>query len=119
MRKMKIAELRATYALRELGIPPNLEGYHYLRYGILLTIERHGNVKLMTELYPAIAEKYSTTPARVERSIRNAVSIAFERGDAELLDEYFKCSRGGLTGRPTCGEFIATLAEAVEPKHFE
>lgn len=115
MRKMKIAEIRATYALRELGIPPNLEGYHYLRYGILLTIEKHGKIKLMSELYPSIAEKYSTTPSRVERSIRNAVSIAFERGDKELLGEYFKLSNG----RPTCGKFISALAKEVEPKHFD
>ncbi len=97
--------------LRELGVSARLKGYTYLREAILLTLQEGREMKLVTKcLYPAVAKCYATTASRVERSIRHAVELSWERGDPELRHLCFGNSVS-LRGRPTNSQYIAALAE--------
>lgn len=96
--------------LRDLGISAQLKGYHYLLEAVSATVQNGGELQMVTKcLYPAIAKRYSTTAARVERSIRHAVETGWSRGDPELLRACFGCSIVPDT-RPTNSQFIAGLA---------
>lgn len=98
----------------ELGIPAHLRGYYYLREAILLSAADMELVGSVTKLlYPVIAKQYKTTLQRVERAIRNAIEVSWERGNTEVFEELFGFSR--LTGslRPTNSEYIARIADKV------
>lgn len=98
----------------ELGIPAHLRGYYYLRKAILLSVSDMELVSSVTKLlYPVIARQYQTTQQRVERAIRNAIEVSWERGNPEVFAELFGFSR--LTGsvRPTNSEYIARVADKV------
>ncbi|MBQ7840773.1 MAG: sporulation initiation factor Spo0A C-terminal domain-containing protein [Lachnospiraceae bacterium] len=98
----------------ELGIPAHLRGYYYLREAVLLSAEDMELVGSVTKLlYPVIARHYKTTLQRVERAIRNAIEVSWERGNTEVFEELFGFSR--LTGstRPTNSEYIARIADKV------
>ena len=98
----------------ELGIPAHLRGYYYLREAILLSVEDMELVGSVTKLlYPVIAHKHKTTSQRVERAIRNAIEVSWERGNPAVFEELFGFSRESASPRPTNSEYIARIADAV------
>ncbi len=100
--------------LERMKMPASLQGYRYLEDAICLIAEDETMLQqLVSKLYPTIADLRSTTPGGVERCIRNAISLTFERGDADYLYPRFGHAVKPSTGRPTNGEFIAILAELV------
>lgn len=101
-------------ALRDLGIPANLLGYEYLKTGISLCMKDPSYANSMTKrLYPDIARAHNTTSYRAERAIRHAIEIAWDRGDPEAMERYFGWTISKKAGKPTNGEFIATVAEQI------
>lgn len=100
--------------LTNLGVPANLKGYEYLKSGLSKVLENPIIIQGMTkELYPAIAKEYGTTPSRVERAIRHAVEVMFDRVDPELLKEYFGNTISLKKDKPTNSEFLAQVAEYI------
>jgi len=107
-------EIAVTKVIHEMGIPAHLKGYHYLRDAILMIIRDITILGSITkELYPMIATKYHTTPSRVERAIRHAIELAWERGNNEMLNKYFGFSAKIENGKPTNSEFIAMIADRL------
>ena len=107
-------EARVTSIIHEIGVPAHIKGYQYLREGILFTIRDADSTAGITKvLYPTVAKKFSSTPSCVERSMRHAIDIAWNRGDEDVQEKIFCGAFSGSTGRPTNGEFIATIAELV------
>lgn len=107
-------ERRVSELLRQLGVPAHIDGYHYLRAAILLTLDGGSGILPATAyLYPAVADLFRTTPTRVERAIRSAITVAWERGDVRLHNEYFGCTVRADRDRPTNKEFIATIVDSL------
>lgn len=107
-------ESAVTNLLHEMGVPAHIKGFQYLRAGILFTIRGTGSVAGITKvLYPEIAKRFSATPACVERAMRHAIEIAWNRGDFEMQQKIFRGTISGAKGKPTNGEFIALLAEHI------
>jgi len=112
--KHKEQDMRVTAIMHELGIPAHIKGYMYLRDAIIMVTSRVELLSRITkELYPAIAEKYSTTPSRVERAIRHAIEVAWTRGNVEFIDEMFGHTVSQDKGKPTNSEFIAMVADKL------
>jgi len=108
-----------TAIIQEIGIPPHIKGYRYLREAIVLVVNRVELLGSITkELYPAIARHYGTTPSRVERAIRHAIEVAWNRGNQQVLDGLFGHTLKRDRGKPTNSEFIAMVADRVrvDPK---
>ena len=98
----------------ELGIPAHLRGYYYLREAVLLSAEDMELVGSVTKLlYPVIAHRHKTTSQRVERAIRNAIEVSWERGNPAMFEELFGFSRATQSPRPTNSEYIARIADKV------
>ncbi|MDY3282406.1 sporulation transcription factor Spo0A [Dysosmobacter sp.] len=107
-------EARISLLLREFGIPANIKGYQYLRQAIQMVVESPENMSAVTKiLYPDIAKCYKTTASCVERAMRNAIEVAWSRGNVECLQKYFGYTISPHAGRPTNSEFIATLADII------
>lgn len=103
-----------TGTLRDMGVPAHIDGYQFLRTAILLATRDNGYLSAVTKrLYPAVAKTYESTPARVERSMRHAIELAWERGDAQRQEEYFGCTLSGARGKPTNSEFVAMVVERI------
>lgn len=103
-----------TSIIHEMGIPPHIKGYRYLREAIILVIHHVELLSSVTkELYPAIARNYQTTPSRVERAIRHAIEVAWTRGNAEVINGLFGSSVTRDRGKPTNSEFIAMVADKL------
>lgn len=97
-----------------IGIPPHIKGYGYLREGIKMMYERPGIISSVTkELYPSIAKKFSTTPSKVERAIRHAIEVAWNRGRIEAINAIFGARIYLGTEKPTNSEFIALVADKL------
>ena len=106
--------IEAAAFLRELGVPASLSGYRYLKEAINQAAADQSLVhRLTTGLYPAVAEKFQTTPSRVERAMRHSIETAWTRGDLETLHKRFGYTISAEKGRPTVGEFVALAAEYV------
>ncbi|WP_419887196.1 sporulation transcription factor Spo0A [Neobacillus niacini] len=103
-------ELKITDILRSIGIPANLKGYFFLREAIQM-INNGSESSFSKVIYPAIASKFHTTPSRVERAIRHAIEVGWNRGSMEQLNFLFGNTVSPLKGRPTNGEFIALIGE--------
>lgn len=98
-----------------MGIPSHIKGYTYIREGIEMMFEDSSLVGSITkELYPTIAEHYSTTSSRVERAIRHAIEVSWVRGDYALMEEIFGNSVDYDRAKPTNSEFLATLADRLK-----
>ena len=95
--------------IHDLGIPAHIKGYGYLKEAIMFAIE-HKNFSITKELYPLVATKYSTTPSRVERAIRHAIEVGWNRGNPEFLKKTFGCT---IVGRPTNSELIVLVADRI------
>ena len=101
-----------TEIIHEIGVPAHIKGYQYLREAIILTINDMDAINAVTKvLYPEVARKYATTPSRVERAIRHAIEVAWDRGDVETLQKFFGYTVSGIKGKPTNSEFIAMIAD--------
>lgn len=99
---------------RKLGIPAHIKGYSYLRYAIILTVTNPRIIdKMVRSLYPAVAEEFSTTSSKVERAMRHAITIAWDRGSLDFIDKTFGYSVNEAKGKPTNSEFIATMADVI------
>ena len=101
-----------TDIIHEIGVPAHIKGYQYLREAIILTINDMDMINAVTKvLYPEVAKKFSTTPSRVERAIRHAIEVAWDRGDIEVLQKFFVYTVSNIKGKPTNSEFIAMIAD--------
>ena len=107
-------ELVVTEILHQIGVPAHIKGYQFLRDAILLTIDDHEYINAVTKrLYPEIAKRNGTTASRVERAIRHAIEVAWDRGDVDTLNSYFGYTIHNLRGKPTNSEFIAMIADKI------
>ena len=105
-------EAVVTDIIHEIGVPAHIKGYQYLREAIILTIKDMDMINAVTKvLYPEVAKKFSTTPSRVERAIRHAIEVAWDRGDIEILQKFFGYTVSNIKGKPTNSEFIAMIAD--------
>ena len=113
-------ESRVTAIIHEIGVPAHIKGYHYLREAILYCIENMGAINAVTKiLYPEVAKRYSTTPSRVERAVRHAIEVAWDRGDLDTLQKYFGFTVSNIKGKPTNSEFIAMIADRLRLQQKE
>ncbi len=107
-------ERRITAIIHEIGVPAHIKGYQYLREAISLTVADMEVINAVTKvLYPAVAKKFNTTASRVERAIRHAIEVAWDRGDLETLQKYFGYTVSNAKGKPTNSEFIAMIADRI------
>ena len=103
-----------TDVIHEIGVPAHIKGYQFLRDAILLTMNEPEYINAVTKrLYPEIAKKNGTTASRVERAIRHAIEVAWDRGDVDTLNSYFGYTIHNLRGKPTNSEFIAMIADKM------
>ncbi len=111
-------EAQVTKIIHQIGVPAHIKGYQYLRTAILMTIEDNEIINSVTKiLYPSVAKKYSTTTSRVERAIRHAIEVAWDRGDIDTLNSFFGYTIQNNRGKPTNSEFIAMIADNLRLKH--
>lgn len=101
--------------MRQIGVPAHIKGYQYLRTSIMLCVADDEMISSVTKiLYPTVAKKYSTTSSRVERAIRHAIEVAWDRGDVDVLSSYFGYTIQSQRGKPTNSEFIAMIADKIK-----
>ena len=111
-------EIIVTDIIHQIGVPAHIKGYHYLREAIMASVNDKEMLESVTKLlYPAVAKKFSTTPSRVERAIRHAIEIAWDRGDIDTLNSFFGYTVNTGKGKPTNSEFIALIADKISLKY--
>lgn len=107
-------EVTVTEILHQIGVPAHIKGYQYLREAILMAVDTPDYINAVTKrLYPDIAQKNATTASRVERAIRHAIEVAWDRGDVDTLNRYFGYTIHNMRGKPTNSEFIAMIADKI------
>ena len=107
-------ESMVTNVIHEIGIPAHIKGYQYIRRAIMMAIYDLDIMNSVTkELYPTIAENFGTTSSRVERAIRHAIELAWDRGDMDTLNNVFGYTVSQIKGKPTNSEFIAMIADKL------
>ena len=105
-------EAQVTKIIHQIGVPAHIKGYQYLRTAIIMTINDNDIINSVTKiLYPSVAKRYQTTSSRVERAIRHAIEVAWDRGDVDTLNSYFGYTIQTSRGKPTNSEFIAMIAD--------
>lgn len=110
-------ECAVTEIIHQVGIPAHIKGYHYLRTAIMLSVNNDEMINCITKLlYPTVAKRYQTTSSRVERAIRHAIEIAWDRGDIDVLTRIFSYTVHTTKGKPTNSEFIALIADHLRLK---
>lgn len=103
-----------TEVIHEIGVPAHIKGYQYVREAIILAVNDMEVINAVTKvLYPTVAKKFQTTPSRVERAIRHAIEVAWDRGDIETLQKFFGYTVSNIKGKPTNSEFIAMIADRL------
>ena len=103
-----------TNIIREIGIPAHIKGYQYIREAIMMTVNDMNLLNYITKLlYPTIAKKYKTTSSSVERAIRHAIEVAWNKGQIDVLEEMFGYTISAGKGKPTNSEFIALIADKL------
>lgn len=113
-RSFEALEIEITNIIHEIGVPAHIKGYQYLREAISMVVEDMDLLGAVTkELYPAIAKNNNTTPSRVERAIRHAIEVAWNRGKLETIDTLFGYTVQNDKGKPTNSEFIAIIADKL------
>lgn len=111
-------EAQVTEIIHRIGVPAHIKGYQYLRTAIMMTIEDNDLINAVTKvLYPSVAKKYQTTSSRVERAIRHAIEVAWDRGDIDTLNAFFGYTIQNERGKPTNSEFIAMIADNMRLKN--
>ena len=112
--KEEILEIKVTNIIHEIGVPAHIKGYQYLRDGIIMVVNNIEVINQITkQLYPDLAKKYKTTPSRVERAIRHAIEVAWNRGQIETVESIFGYTVNSNKGKPTNSEFIAMIADKL------
>ena len=107
-------EMMVTEIIHQIGVPAHIKGYHYLRESILLAVNNADIINSVTkQLYPTVAKKFGTTSSRVERAIRHAIEVAWDRGDVDILNSYYGETIHNGRGKPTNSEFIAMIADKL------
>ena len=107
-------ERQVTHIIHDIGVPAHIKGYQYLREAICLAVDDMEIINAVTKvLYPEVAKRYGTTASRVERAIRHAIEVAWDRGDLETLQKYFGYTVSNAKGKPTNSEFIAMIADRI------
>lgn len=110
-------EMLVSNIMREIGVPAHIKGHAYLRTAILLTLKDGEEMRAVTKtLYPTIAKQFKSTPSRVERAIRHAIELAWNRGNTEVLSSYFGYTIQNERGKPTNSEFIAMISDTLRLK---
>lgn len=110
----KNMDVEVTRIIHQMGVPAHIKGYQYLRDAILFVIDEVSLLGAVTkELYPMIADKYGTTASRVERAIRHAIELAWDRGNVEMMTKFFGYTINIERGKPTNSEFIAMVADKL------
>ncbi len=108
-------ESMVTSAIHEIGVPAHIKGYQYLREAIMIAIKDMDVINGITKiLYPQVAKTFGTTPSRVERAIRHAIEVAWDRGDLDTLQRFFGYTVSNTKGKPTNSEFIALIADKLQ-----
>ena len=111
-------ETQVTKIIHQIGVPAHIKGYQYLRTAILMTVRDSDIINSVTKvLYPSVAKKYATTTSRVERAIRHAIEVAWDRGDVDTLNSYFGYTVQNNRGKPTNSEFIAMIADNLRLRY--
>ena len=111
-------EIVVTDVIHQLGVPAHIKGYHYLREAILSSIEDPELLESVTKLlYPTVAKRFDTTSSRVERVIRHAIEIAWDRGNLDTLNAFFGYTVNTCKGKPTNSEFIALITDKLRLQH--
>lgn len=113
-------QISITKILHQLGVPSHIKGYQYIRDGITMIYNKPEIVGGITkELYPDVAKKYNTTVSRVERAIRHAIEVSWNRGNWDLMEEIFGHSVDIDKAKPTNSEFIVTVADKLRLEHYK
>ena len=108
-------EAMVTSMIHEIGVPAHIKGYQYLREAIMIAVNDMDVINAITKvLYPQVAKTFATTPSRVERAIRHAIEVAWDRGDLETLQRFFGYTVSNTKGKPTNSEFIALIADKLQ-----
>ena len=108
-------EAMVTSIIHEIGVPAHIKGYQYLREAIMIAVQDMDVINAITKvLYPQVAKTFATTPSRVERAIRHAIEVAWDRGDLETLQRFFGYTVSNTKGKPTNSEFIALIADKLQ-----
>ena len=107
-------ESMVTGIIHEIGVPAHIKGYQYLREAIIIAVNDMDVINAITKvLYPQVAKTFQTTPSRVERAIRHAIEVAWDRGDLDTLQRFFGYTVSNTKGKPTNSEFIALIADKL------
>lgn len=108
-------EAMVTGVIHEIGVPAHIKGYQYLREAIIIAVNDMDVINAITKvLYPQVAKAFGTTPSRVERAIRHAIEVAWDRGDLDTLQRFFGYTVSNTKGKPTNSEFIALIADRLQ-----
>ena len=108
-------ETMVTNVIHEIGVPAHIKGYQYLREAIIIAVGDMEVINAITKvLYPQVAKTFATTPSRVERAIRHAIEVAWDRGDLDTLQRFFGYTVSNTKGKPTNSEFIALIADRLQ-----
>ena len=108
-------ETLVTNIIHEIGVPAHIQGYQYLREAIMIAVNDMDVINAITKvLYPQVAKTFQTTPSRVERAIRHAIEVAWDRGDLDTLQRFFGYTVSNTKGKPTNSEFIALIADKLQ-----
>ena len=107
-------EVRVTQMIHDVGVPAHIKGYQYIREAIMLAVNDEDIINSISKtLYPTLSEKFNTTPSRVERAIRHAIEVAWDRGQIEMHEKIFGYTVNSNKGKPTNSEFIAMIADRI------
>ncbi len=107
-------EVRVTQMIHDVGVPAHIKGYQYIREAIILAVNDEEIINSITKtLYPTLSEKFNTTASRVERAIRHAIEVAWNRGQIEMHEKIFGYTVNSNKGKPTNSEFIAMIADRI------
>ena len=107
-------ETQVTKIIHQIGVPAHIKGYQYLRSAIIMTMNDTELINSITkQLYPSVAKQYGTTSSRVERAIRHAIEVAWDRGDVDVINSFFGYTVQSARGKPTNSEFIALVADSL------
>jgi len=111
---LQALQRQVTAVIHEVGVPAHIKGYQYVREAIIIAVQDMDVINAVTKvLYPEVAKRYNTTPSRVERAVRHAIEVAWDRGDLETLQSYFGYTVSNTKGKPTNSEFIAMIADKI------
>ncbi len=111
-------EVVVTDIIHQIGVPAHIKGYHYLREAIMQSVIDASKLESVTKvLYPSVAKKFQTTSSRVERAIRHAIEIAWDRGNLDTLNSFFGYTINTGKGKPTNSEFVALITDKIRLKY--